>query len=75
MKTTIRTLITEHLKGLNLDIEVRVDNTKIDKRPYGIDVGCVDEWLTDADFNALLKVLNEAQSLREMPKKPRAKKK
>ena len=76
MKIAARTIITEHLKGLNQNIEVRVDNTTSDNMPYGIDVGCVDEWLTDGDFTALLRVLQKAESLRVIPpKKARAKKK
>ncbi len=72
MKTTTRTIIYEHLKDSANEIEVRVDNNKDAKdQPYGIDVGCVDQWLSDADFDLLLAVLNKAKSLREAPKKPR----
>ena len=74
MKITTRTILYEHFKGLGSDIEVRIDNNQPAKDlPYGIDVGCVDEWLSDADFDALLAVLNKAKSLREVPKKARAK--
>ena len=74
MKTSTRTIIFEHLKGMDRDIEVRVDNNKVsEKLPYGIDVGCVDEWISDADFDALLAVLNKAKSLRVKPIRPKKK--
>ncbi|KKK83851.1 hypothetical protein LCGC14_2789210 [marine sediment metagenome] len=75
MKTTTRTIIYETLKDSGQKVEVRVDNEGPDKLPYGIDVGCVDEWLTDKDFDTLLTVLTKAKSLRVVPKKVRAKRK
>jgi len=75
MKTTTRTIIYETLKDSGREVEVRVDNECPDKCPYGIDVGCIDEWLTDKDFDTLLTVLTKAKSLRVLPKKTRTKRK
>ena len=35
-------------------------------KAYSISVGCVDEWLSDADFETILRCMNKAKRVRKL---------
>ncbi len=65
MLVTTRSIIFSELPDRNESLEVRVEHEAYDECPYGIDIGCISEWLTADDFEALIKALKKAQLLRK----------
>lgn len=59
------TFIKDTLPATKLDLTVCIEHSKSDKRPYAITVGCVDEWLSERDFDVLVKTLNKAKNIRK----------
>jgi len=64
MKIETTSFINEQLKGFNNELIITVEHGKT-KLPYGIDIACISEWLSEDDFNTLAKCIRKAQSLRK----------
>lgn len=65
MRIIRRSIIYDRLEDIGLDIQLRVDETEKGGVPFGIDVGCVDHWISDKDMETLAKLFTKAVRIRK----------
>jgi len=65
MKSETTTFTSSKLPDSKRDLMVCTEHEKGAKWPFAITIGCVDEWLSEADFIALHKAMSVALRIRK----------
>lgn len=58
--TTVISYVNTKLKTRGDSVDLQIEHGHDTKTPYGIDIGCISEWLSDADMDELIKAFKKA---------------
>ena len=64
MRIEVTTTINDRFKVRQQNITVIAEHERNCSHPYNIEVGCIDEYFSDEDFELLLAMLKKAKYLR-----------